>query len=120
MKNVVVIGASNNEEKHPNLAMKMLVQYGHQPIPVTPAAKEVLGRKACASIAEISESIDTVTLYISPGQQQDLFDPLIRLKPKRVIFNPGTENPAVYVRLQTAGIEVIEACTLVMLRTGQF
>lgn len=120
MKNVAVIGASNNEEKYANRAMKMLAQYGHQPIPVTPTETEVLGRKACASVAEIRESIDTVTLYISPRRQRGLFEQIVRLKPKRVIFNPGTENPEACETLRAAGIETVEACTLVMLRTGQF
>ena len=120
MKNVAVIGASNKEERYSNLAMKMLEQYGYRPIPVTPLTDTVCGHPTRASITDITESVDTDTLYISPRQQENLAGQLVRLKPRRVIFNPGTENPAMYGILETAGIEVIEACTLVMLRTGQF
>ncbi|WP_153110882.1 CoA-binding protein [Propionivibrio limicola] len=119
-QNVLVIGASNNEERYSNKAMKMLEEYGHTPIPVAPATDSVLGKKAYASAAEVTGKVDTVTLYVGPQRQTGLFEQLIALKPARVIFNPGTENPAEYDRLKAAGIEPIEACTLVMLRTGQF
>jgi hypothetical protein len=66
------------------------------------------------------ENIDTVTLYINPQHQQDYVDYLLNLNPKRVIFNPGTENEELYDQLKSKGIEVKEACTLVMLSTGQF
>ena len=120
MKNVAVIGASNKAERYSNLAMKMLEQYGYRPIPVTPLPDTVCGHPTHASITDITESVDTVTLYVSPRQQENLAGQLVRLNPRRVIFNPGTENPAMYGILEAAGIEVIEACTLVMLRTGQF
>lgn len=120
MENVMVIGASNNEERYSCKAMKMLAEYEHTPIPVAPAVDQVLGRKAYASAAEVPERVDTVTLYVGPQRQVGLFDQIVKIKPKRVIFNPGTENPAEYERLKAAGIEPIEACTLVMLRTGQF
>ena len=120
MENVIVIGASANEERYSNKAMKMLLEYGHNPIPVAPAVDTIMDRKAYAKAADVPGLIDTVTLYVGPKRQEGLFEQILELKPKRVIFNPGTENPDEYDRLKAAGIEPMEACTLVLLRTGQF
>ena len=120
IENVVVVGASANEERYSNKAMRMLAEYGHNPIPVAPAIDTLLGRKVHARIADVSDPVDTVTLYVGPARQAGLFEEIVALKPRRVIFNPGTENPEQYDTLKAAGIEPIEACTLVLLRTGQF
>lgn len=120
MENVAVIGASANEERYSNKAMKMLAQYGHRPIPVAPLAGSILGCKAYPGISDIDGQVDTVTMYVGPARQEGMIEEIIALQPKRVIFNPGTENPAEYERLRTAGIEVLEACTLVLLKTNQF
>lgn len=120
MENVVVIGASNNEERYSFKAMKMLAEYGYNPIPVAPARERILGRKVYPQASDVTGTVDTVTMYVGPARQEKLFEQIIALKPRRVIFNPGTENTAEYDRLKAAGIEVIEACTLVMLRTNQF
>jgi len=120
MENVVVIGASNNEERYSNKAMKMLLEYGHNPIPVAPAVDSIMQRKVYATLSDVPEAVDTVTLYVGPKRQEGLFEQILAIKPKRVIFNPGTENPDEYERLKSAGIEPMEACTLVLLRTGQF
>ena len=120
MENVVVIGASNNEERYSNKAMKMLIEYGHNPIPVAPAVDTIMDRKAYAKAVDIPGPVDTVTLYVGPKRQEGLFEQILELKPERVIFNPGTENPDAYDQLRGAGIEPVEACTLVLLRTGQF
>lgn len=120
METVVVIGASTNPERYSNKAIKMLLEYGHKPIPVAPARTEVEGLKAYASPTDVSGPVDTVTMYVGPARQGALLDGIIGLKPKRVIFNPGTENTEAYERLHAAGIETTEACTLVLLRTRQF
>lgn len=120
MEKVVVVGASANEERYSNKAMKMLQEYGHTPIPVAPGVDEVLGHAVHPTVSDVTEKVDTVTLYVGPKRQEGLFEQIIALKPKRVIFNPGTENPAEYDQLRAAGIKVLEACTLVLLRTGQF
>lgn len=120
MEKVAVVGASHNEERYSYKAMKMLEQYGHVPVPVAPARKEILGRKVFAKIGDVDEKIDTVTMYVGPSRQEGVIDEIINLGPKRVIFNPGTENPGEYRRLKDAGIVVLEACTLVLLRTNQF
>lgn len=120
MENVVVVGASTNEERYSNKAMKMLADYGHNPIPVAPKEESILGRKVFSKISDVTDKVDTVTLYVGPQRQVGLFEQIIALTPRRVIFNPGTKNPGEYELLRAAGIEPIEACTLVMLRTNQF
>lgn len=120
MERVVVIGASNNPERYSNKAMKMLAEYGHETLPVAPAVAEIEGRPAVATPADVSGPVDTVTMYVGPARQEALLDEIIGLHPRRVIFNPGSENDAAYARLDAAGIEHFEACTLVLLRTGQF
>ena len=120
MENVVVIGASNNEERYSNKAMKMLAEHGHNPIPVAPAVETILGRKVYARATDAPGKIDTVTMYVGPARQQEIIEQILAIQPRRVIFNPGTENPEVYDRLKAANIEVVEGCTLVLLRTGQY
>jgi hypothetical protein len=120
MENVAVVGASTNEERYSNKAMKMLLEYGHNVIPIAPKEEVVLGRKVVASLSAVDQPVDTVTMYLSAARQAETVDALIKLKPRRVIFNPGAENPTAYPRLSKAGIEVVEACTMVLLRTNQF
>jgi len=120
MSNVLVIGASAKEDRYSNKAMKMLEEYNHNPIPLAPAGGIILGRKVRTRLEDVSEPIDTVTLYVGPARQGELVEALIAMRPQRVIFNPGTENPELYPRLEAAGIRVLEACTLVLLRTRQF
>lgn len=120
MENVVVIGASKNEERYSNKAMKMLAEYGHNPIPVAPAVSTILERAVFHSPAAVDAAVDTVTMYVGAARQTAMLDEIIELKPRRVIFNPGTENPDQYHRFEAAEIEVLEACTLVLLRTNQF
>ena len=120
MENVVVIGASVNEERYSNKAMKMLAEYRHNPIPVALAVNTILGKQVYANAGDVTEAVDTVTLYVGPARQDGVIEQIITLHPKRVIFNPGTENPPAYDQLRAAGIDVQEACTLVLLKTGQF
>lgn len=121
MQTVAVIGASNNPERYANRAMKALAEHGHTPIPVAPAVTEVEGRTAYASLDAVPAGpLDTVTLYVGAARQEPVIDAILARRPGRVIFNPGTENPAAYARLDAAGIPYEEACTLVLLRTGLF
>jgi len=117
---VAVIGASDNPERYSHQAMLLLRQTGHIAYPVHPAAATVAGVPAYVSVTRIPERIDTATIYLAPRNQEKLGDDLINGKLARVIFNPGTENPELEARLREAGIEVREACTLVLLKTGQF
>lgn len=119
MKTTVVIGASENTERYSNRVTKML---HHKDIPVAAIglkAGEIDGVKIQTGFPKIS-NVDTVTLYVGPAHQAQYYDYVIGLKPERVIFNPGTENPEFEKKVKEAGIEVLKACTLTMLTVGNF
>lgn len=117
---VVIIGASDNPERYSHQAQLLLRQHGHEVVPVHPKLAEIEGVPVMADVNAISGPVDTVTLYVGPQISLTLKDKLIALKPRRVIFNPGTENAALVEALIAAGISCEEACTLVLLRSGQF
>lgn len=122
-QNVAILGASNKPERYAFKALRLLKQYGHHPFPIHPKLKQIDDYKVIASLTELRESgevIDTLTMYVGPQISSKLDAEIIALKPKRVIFNPGSENPALYPGLRSAGITVEEACTLVLLQTDQF
>jgi uncharacterized protein len=117
---VLLLGASTKPERYAYMAATQLVKAGFAPTLVGQRAGEVAGRTIETDLVAVHGPVDTVTLYVGPAHQQELIDPVLRLKPRRIVFNPGTENPEFEARAAAAGIEVLEACTLVMLRTGQF
>ncbi len=118
--NVAILGASNKPARYSNQAVVLLSEKGHTVFPIHPALAEIDGHLVFKRLADIPVAMDTVTMYVSPAHQTNLADELIAAAPRRVIFNPGTENPELEKRLAEGGIDVIQACTLVMLRTGQF
>ncbi len=118
--NVAILGASAKPDRYSYKVLKELSAKGFSVFPVNPALKEIEGIKTYASLGEIEEKIDTVTVYLSPERSAALGDEISGLHPGRVIFNPGAENPTLADRLRADGIEVLDACTLVMLRTGEF
>ncbi len=121
-KPTIVLGANNNPERYAYKAVEFL-QSIKQPIyPVGIKSGEVLGLEILHDFKDpkINEPIDTVTLYLNPFHQETWYQPIIDLKPKRVIFNPGTENDEFEDLLRQEGIEAVEACTLVMIRTGVY
>ncbi len=122
MKNslVVVLGASDKAERYSNMAVESLIECGYEVIPVNTAGKVIHGIQSVKSVCEIEESVDTLTMYVNPKISDQLSDKIIALGARRVIFNPGTENSDLMSELSSNGVEVIEACTLVMLRTNQF
>ncbi len=117
---VAVLGASDNPERYSNRAVRLLLEHGHHPIPVNPRLEKVEDLPVAPSLGDIEEPVDTLTLYLSPERLEPLRDDILALKPGRVIFNPGTETPALASALTEAGIPCEEACTLVLLNTGQF
>jgi len=119
-KNVAVIGASPKPDRYAYRAMEMLRDYGHRPIPVNPAFSEVLGETCYASITQVPVTLDTATLYLRKMRSDKLIDQILQVHPRRIIFNPGAENPDLAAKARAAGIEVVEDCTLVMLRSGMF
>jgi predicted CoA-binding protein len=98
----------------------MLKEHGHRVIPVHPALAEVQGIPVVRSLEAIGERVDTLTLYVGAARLAALIPAMVALRPGRVIFNPGTESAEMVAALDAAGIPWEEACTLVMLRTGQF
>jgi hypothetical protein len=115
----LVLGASPDPGRYSNLAVRRLVQHGHPVISV--------GRRS-GSIGEVpiryhlpsGTAIHTVTLYLNAANQRELEDGILALEPRRIIFNPGAENPRFARRAAGLGIDVIDACTLVMLATGRY
>ena len=118
-KRTVVLGASPNPSRYSYTAVNQLLNKGHIPLPVGIRAGKISDIEIQIGMPKISD-VDTVTLYISPKHQDAYEDYILSLAPKRLIFNPGTENLAFGKRAKEAGIEVEYACTLVMLSTGQF
>lgn len=118
-KKTVVIGASTNPERYGFKATVALQKHNHPVVPVGIRAGEINGEQILLGKPEIND-VDTVTLYVGPQNQPEWMEYVVGLKPKRVIFNPGTENPAFESLLQKNNIEPIEACTLVMLSIGNF
>lgn len=118
---VVIIGASNKPDRYSYKAFKMLKEYGHTPIPVHPTLSTLEECSVIASLGSIEKStVDTVTLYVNPDILKNYTDDIIRIKPSRVIMNPGTESDDAEQLFLQNGIKVLRACTLVLLRTGQF
>ena len=117
---VVVLGASPKPERYSNQAVRLLQEHGHRVIPVHPAIIEIESIPVVHALEHIEAPIDTLTVYLSPSISAPLQSAMLKLQPERVIFNPGTENPELKQALERAGIAVEEACTLVLLNTGQF
>jgi uncharacterized protein len=119
MKRTLVIGASENPDRYSYKAIKALVSHQHEVVAIGLRAGEVAGI-SFNSEKKIFDGIDTVTLYVGPQNQAEYYSYIIGLKPKRVIFNPGTENPEFIAQLKAVGIYPEIACTLVLLATGQY
>jgi len=117
---VVVMGASSKPERYSYKAVALLLEKGHEAIPVHPALREVHGLPVVDRIEKVEGPVDTVTLYIGPRQIEELADAIVAKKPRRVIANPGAESETMRKKAEAADIQYLEACTLVLLRTGQF
>jgi predicted CoA-binding protein len=118
--NVAVLGASNKPERYSYQAVRLLMEKGHAAFPVHPAAAEVAGRPVFKRLAEVPAPLDTISVYLGAERSSALAEEILAANPRRVILNPGAENPDLARRLAAGGVEVVNACTLVMLRTGQF
>lgn len=117
---VAILGASANPERYARKAFDLLRMHGHRVVPVNPGLTAIDGVPVVPSLAAISGPVDTLTLYVGPERLEPLTADIVALRPGRVIFNPGTESATVQAALDAAGISWQEACTLVLLRTGQF
>jgi uncharacterized protein len=115
----LVIGASENPERYSFKAISLLRMYNYPVVALGLRPGRVADVDFITSLSSLKD-IETVTLYVGAQNQPIYEDYLLQLKPARVIFNPGTEHPVFAEKLRKAGIEPIEACTLVMLSTGQY
>ena len=115
----VVLGASPNPTRYANMAVKSLLHHGHKVYPIGKAKGEIEGITILNDYP-VLENIDTVTLYLNAENQNKLRDYIFSLHPRRIVFNPGAENPELEKLAAEKGIEAIEACTLVMLSIGTF
>lgn len=120
MSTVAVLGASDKPQRISRQAVERLLAAGHEVFAVNPRGGEVRGVAVLPQLGAIGKAVDTLTVYVAPHHQAALLEDILALRPRRVIFNPGAENPAIYPALQRAGIAVTEACTLVLLATHQF
>ena len=118
-KKTLVLGASLKPNRYSNLAINRLVSYDHT-VEAVGLRKGVVAGVDITSEKEPFENIDTVTMYLNPKRQEEYYDYIVSLKPQRVIFNPGTENPEFYTLLKQNNIEVDVACTLVLLASNQY
>ena len=119
VKKTLVLGASENPGRYSNMAIKRLLMHGHQVVAVGRKDGIAHGVDIHPGLPE-HEEIDTVTMYLNPHNQIPYYDYILSLKPRRLIFNPGSENPELEELAIDKGIQVLEACTLVMLGTGQY
>jgi uncharacterized protein len=121
VKKTVIIGATTDRSRYAWLAASMLTQYNHEIVPIGIKKGELFGTEIQDIYGKPQiPGVDTVTLYIGPQRQPEWYDYILSLKPKRIIFNPGTENDQFENMAEEKGIEVVEGCTLVMLRTNQY
>jgi len=118
-KKTLVLGASLKPERYANIAINRLVQAGH-PVKAVGLKKGTVAGVTIDTDTLPYEGINTVTLYLNPKRQEAYYDYILSLKPERVIFNPGTENPEFYKILKENNIENEVACTLVLLSTNQY
>jgi uncharacterized protein len=120
-KKTVILGATTNPQRYAYLAAERLTNHDHEIVPISIKSGEVFGKKILDLKEKPAlEDIDTITMYIGAHNQKEWEEYILSLHPKRIIFNPGSENPILKKSAKEQGIEVLEACTLVMLGTGQF
>ena len=118
-KKTLLIGASLNPGRYSNFVIQKLTAHGHEVVAIGKKAGEIAGVNIDTEQLPFKD-LDTVTLYLNPMNQKAYYDYIINLKPKRVIFNPGAENPELYKILRENNIPFESACTLVLLSTNQY
>jgi predicted CoA-binding protein len=119
MKKTLVLGASDNPSRYSYLAIQRLRKNGH-PVVAIGKRNTVVGDVNIETDKKLFADIDTVTLYLNPARQREYYDYIISLKPKRLLFNPGAENDELIDLAKKNNIDTKEACTLVLLSTGQY
>lgn len=119
-KTTLILGASTNPERYAFKAANLLLEHGHEIVLVGIKKGSIAGIEIQQDKNSIPKNIDTITLYIGPQNQEAWFDYILKVNPKRIIFNPGTENEALELLAQAHNIAIEQACTLVLLHTGQY
>ncbi len=117
---VAILGASTKHDRFAYKAQVKLQEHGHTVVPINPREAEINGVKCFTSLTDYPEKLDTITVYVGPKILETLVDDIIKVKPTRVILNPGTESDLASQQFKAAGIKVEEACTLILLETGQY
>lgn len=118
-KTTLILGATPNPQRYAYLAAERLARHGHPIVPVGIKHGSLQGEEILQGLPDVPE-IDTVTLYVGPRHQPTYYDWLLRVNPRRIIFNPGTENPELMRLAREHGIETVRGCTLVMLAGGSY
>lgn len=121
IKKTLIVGATTNPSRYAYLAAQKLTEKGIDFIPIGIKKGELFGKQILDLRTKPAlDQIHTITLYIGPDHQAEWMDYLLSLNPKRIIFNPGTENEGFFKSAKSAGVEVVIGCNLVMLSTNQF
>jgi len=115
----VVFGASPNPARYSHRAVEMLVEYGHEVLPLGFRKGNIEGKDIVLEHDKF-DNVDTITMYMNAHRQEQFIDYLLSLNPRRIIFNPGAENPKLESMAHAQGIETMNACTLVLLRIGTY
>ncbi len=115
----LVIGASTNPRRFSNIAIIKLLDYGHS-VTAIGSAKGSVKNVEIDTEKKPFENIHTITLYVNPERQKEYYEYILALQPKRIVFNPGTENQELFKLAKDAGIQVVFDCTLVMLMNGRY
>ena len=120
MKTIVVLGANPKTDRYAFKAMQKLQEHGYNAVLVNPAFSEMHGERCYASIADVPQPIDTVSLYLRPARSTPLMEDILKARPRRIIFNPGAENKWLAKAASLAGIVTVKRRTLEMLEAGTF
>lgn len=116
---VAILGASDKPDRYSNMAFHLLKKFGHTTLPISPNLKELEGEKVFKNLSD-APTFHTLTIYVAPAISNQLTEEILKSSASRIIFNPGSENPELMKKLKEHGKEVVEGCTLVMLKTNQF
>jgi len=119
MRKVMVLGASPNRQRFSNTCVKSLIRYGYEVVPVGIKEGKIAGIEILRE-KPVVKDVHTVTLYLNERNQEAYEDYILQLRPQRIIFNPGAENPRLKEKAMKRDVEVVEDCTLIMLNSGTF
>lgn len=119
-RKVAIIGASINQERYSNKAVRKLKDTGYDVIPVNPNYSSIYGLNCFSSVSRVSSEIETISIYVRPNILISLAKEIIDKQPSRIIFNPGSEEGNLARQFEECNIEVLQACTLALLATNQF